>query len=146
LRFGADLKDKVLRSMAAGVSCVGTHEAFSGIAGLPDALTNDCIAETAADLAAVIVRMHRDAAVNAGCAELGMAHVQDNYNAARIDALMRELAEPALRCYQTTHDRAVSDSRVLSFHDQLAGRTRSLSKRQEKAATTLVFGGRASAY
>jgi hypothetical protein len=115
------------------------------MAGLPDALANDCIAKTADDLAAAIVRMHRDTAMNARCVELGMTHVQETYSTECIDALMRELAEPALRGYQTARDRAVSDSRVLSFHDRLAGRARSLSKRQEKAATTLVFGGRASA-
>jgi glycosyltransferase involved in cell wall biosynthesis len=35
LRFGDGLKDKVLRSMAAGLPCVGTPEAFSG---MPDTL------------------------------------------------------------------------------------------------------------
>ena len=31
LRFGAGIKDKVLRSMAAGLPCVGTAEAFRGM-------------------------------------------------------------------------------------------------------------------
>src|SRR5262249_12750446 len=35
LRFGAGLKDKVLRSMGAGLPCVGTSEAFKGMQELP---------------------------------------------------------------------------------------------------------------
>ena len=60
LRFGAGLKDKVLRSMAAGLPCIGTPEAFDGMQGLPEAISNFCQRDTASGLATAIVRMHRD--------------------------------------------------------------------------------------
>ena len=90
LRFGAGLKDKVVRSMGAGVPCVGTSEAFEGMPQLPRLLQQDCIRDTAHALAAAIVRMHRDEACNAGCAAAGLAYVAATYNQPRIDALMRE--------------------------------------------------------
>jgi glycosyltransferase involved in cell wall biosynthesis len=46
LRFGAGLKDKVLRSLAAGLPCVGTTEAFGGMTELPCAVTHMCVANT----------------------------------------------------------------------------------------------------
>jgi autotransporter passenger strand-loop-strand repeat protein len=96
LRFGAGLKDKVLRSMAAGLPCVGTSEAFSGMQELPATITNLCERANASDLATAIVRMHRDQAANASCAKAGLMYVGAFYNQSRIDALMRELAQPAL--------------------------------------------------
>jgi hypothetical protein len=142
LRFGAGLKDKVLRSMAARLPCVGTQEAFSGMARLPVALTKACIAEAAGDLAAAIVQMHEDEANNTRCAELGTAYLRENYGAARIDTLMQELAEPALRRYSAVHVRAASGIGVLSFRDALAARAQRIGERQDKAQKTLVFAGR----
>jgi O-antigen biosynthesis protein len=64
LRFGAGLKDKVLRSMAAGLPCIGTPDAFDGMQGLPEAISNFCRRDTASGLATAIVGMHRDEAAN----------------------------------------------------------------------------------
>jgi glycosyltransferase involved in cell wall biosynthesis len=64
LRFGAGLKDKVLRSMAAGLPCIGTPEAFDGMQELPEAISNFCRRDTASGLATAIVGMHRDEAAN----------------------------------------------------------------------------------
>ncbi|MBV9628264.1 MAG: Hint domain-containing protein [Xanthobacteraceae bacterium] len=100
LRFGAGLKDKVLRSMAAGLPCFGTAEAFSGMPELPAEIVSMCQRETAPDLAAAIVAMHRHEEVNAHCANLGLNYVAEFYNRARVDALMRELVEPALARYR----------------------------------------------
>jgi hypothetical protein len=96
LRFGAGLKDKALRSMAAGLPCVGTSEAFDGMQGLPVAITDACRRDTAAGLAAAIIRMHRDEAANGSCAQTGLKYIGAFYNEARVNALIRELAQPAL--------------------------------------------------
>jgi microcystin-dependent protein/glycosyltransferase involved in cell wall biosynthesis len=96
LRFGAGLKDKVLRSMAAGLPCVGTSEAFDGMQGLPAPITDDCRRDTAPDLAAAIIRMHCDEAANASCAQTGLEYIEAFYNEARVNTLIRELAQPAL--------------------------------------------------
>jgi hypothetical protein len=112
LRFGAGLKDKVLRSMAAGVPCIGTAEAFSGMPELPAEIVSMCQGESAPDLAAAIVAMHYNAEANARCADRGLSYVAEFYNQARIDALMRELAEPALARYRA---RTRSGCKVLQF-------------------------------
>jgi Glycosyl transferases group 1 len=114
LRFGAGLKDKVLRSMAAGLPCIGTPEAFSGMQELPATITTPCKRENASELATAIVRMHLDEAANASCARAGLMYVAAFYNQSRIDALMRELAQPAL---DRRKSRTLSRSgvRVLNF-------------------------------
>jgi hypothetical protein len=114
LRFGAGLKDKVLRSMAAGLPCIGTPEAFSGMEGLPATISNNCQAEAASDLAAAIVRMQRDPAGNARCAAVGLDYIAAFYNRARIDALIREMAQPALDHYRARTSRR-SGGAVLQF-------------------------------
>jgi hypothetical protein len=53
LGFGAGLKDKVLRSMAAGLPCIGTAEAFSGMAELPMDIVSMCQSESYASQLAV---------------------------------------------------------------------------------------------
>jgi len=63
LRFGAGLKDKVLRSMAAGLPCVGTSEAFAGMQGLPVAITGACRRDTAPRFG----RGHRQDALRRSC-------------------------------------------------------------------------------
>jgi glycosyltransferase involved in cell wall biosynthesis len=114
LRFGAGLKDKVLRSMAAGLPCIGTPEAFSGMQGLPATISNDCEAQTASDLAAAIVRMHREQEANARCAAVGLDYIAAFYNRARIDALIGEMAQPALDHYRARTNRG-SGCAVLQF-------------------------------
>jgi glycosyltransferase involved in cell wall biosynthesis len=114
LRFGAGLKDKVLRSMAAGVPCVGTAEAFRGMRGVPVAITNTCQRETASELAAAIVRMHRDEKANTGCAQAGLSYVTEGYNASRIHGLIREITQPALRG-PLAKARTPSDFKLLEF-------------------------------
>jgi glycosyltransferase involved in cell wall biosynthesis len=117
LRFGAGLKDKVLRSMAAGLPCVGTAEAFRGMHDVPIAITNTCQRETASELALAIVRMHRDEKGNAGCAEAGLRYIADRYNLSRINTLIREITQPA-RAAHRARGRARSDCRVLEFGGQ----------------------------
>ena len=114
LRFGAGLKDKVLRSMAAGLPCVGTAEAFRGMHDLPVAITNMCQRETASELAAAIVGMHCDENANTGCATTGMGYVADGYNLSHINALIREITQPALARHRAKV-RVRSDCRVLEF-------------------------------
>jgi glycosyltransferase involved in cell wall biosynthesis len=114
LRFGAGLKDKVLRSMAAGLPCVGTSEAFDGMQGVPGAITDACRRDTAPGLAAAIVRMYCDEAANISFAQTGLEYVSAFYNEARINALIRELAQPALHRFRArAKSRSVCD--VLHF-------------------------------
>jgi glycosyltransferase involved in cell wall biosynthesis len=115
LRFGAGLKDKVLRSMAAGLPCVGTSEAFDGMQGLPRAITDTCRRDTAAGLAAAIVRMHCDEAANTNCAQAGLEYIGAFYNEARVNALMRELAQPALDRFRAKAKSKSTGSEVLHF-------------------------------
>src|SRR5262249_31769458 len=99
LRFGAGLKDKVLRSMGAGLPCIGTPEAFSGMPRLPSLIRRDCQRVTAGDLAAAIVALHRDEVANVNCAQAGMSYVDFFYSRSHVDGLIRELVQPALdRC------------------------------------------------
>jgi glycosyltransferase involved in cell wall biosynthesis len=114
LRFGAGLKDKVLRSMAAGLPCIGTAEAFSGMPELPVDITDVCQREIASDLAAAIVAMHRQEEANARCADRGLSYVAEFYKQARIDALIRDLARPALARYHARM-RPQSNCTILHF-------------------------------
>lgn len=116
LRFGAGLKDKVLRSMGAGLPCIGTPEAFKGMQGLPSAITADCQWDTAADLAAAIVRMHRDEVADTRCAQAGLGYVDAMYNKSRIDRLITEMAQPAFDRFQAKR-RSTSGCMVLNFDD-----------------------------
>jgi glycosyltransferase involved in cell wall biosynthesis len=114
LRFGAGLKDKVLRSMAAGLPCVGTAEAFRGMHALPVAITNTCQRETASDLAAAIVHMHCDEKANTGCAQAGLSYVADGYNLSRVNGLIRDIAQPAFDSHRA-RTRTRSEHTVLEF-------------------------------
>jgi autotransporter passenger strand-loop-strand repeat protein len=96
LRFGAGLKDKVLRSMGADLPCVGTPEAFGGMPALPNVIATLCNGEHASDLAAAIVRLHRDEAAYRACAHAGLEYVAEFYSRSRVDALMRDVTRPAL--------------------------------------------------
>ena len=100
MRFGAGVKDKVLRSLGAGLPCVGTALAFEGMPQLPAALAKHCMHETASGLAAAIVRMHCENATNASCADAGLNYVDVHYNKADVNALMRQVAQPALESHR----------------------------------------------
>ena len=91
LTFGAGVKGKVLESLAAGIPCACTPIAAEGL-DLPAAL-QAVIAETPADLAQVIRRLHTDEAFNADCARVGLAYVAKALSEGRLDALMREVAQ-----------------------------------------------------
>jgi hypothetical protein len=81
---------------------------------LPVTISNDCQAQTAFDLAAAIVTLHRNGAANARCAEAGLDYIATSYKQTRIDALVREMAEPALNHYRARTGRR-SDCAVLQF-------------------------------
>ena len=115
LRFGAGLKDKVLRSMAAGLPCVGTSEAFDGMQGLPAAIVDVCRRDTALGLASAIVRMHYDEAANASCAHTGLEYIGAFHNETRVNALIREIAQPALDRFRAKAKSKSSGCEVLHF-------------------------------
>ncbi len=115
LRFGAGLKDKVLRSMAAGVPCMGTSEAFNGMQELPGAITSICRRDSASGLAAAIVRLHRDEAANTSCSQAGLNYIRACYNETRIDALIREITEPALDRFRAKAKAKSPACEVLQF-------------------------------
>jgi glycosyltransferase involved in cell wall biosynthesis len=138
LRFGAGLKDKVLRSMAAGLPCIGTTEAFKGMQELPSTITNDCRRDTAADLAAAIVRMHRDEAANLSCAQTSMRYVGAFYNRSRIDGLIQEMAQPAFERYRA-RSRSRSESMVLNFGDIHRQPSATVGTRAQPTAKRVAF-------
>jgi O-antigen biosynthesis protein len=140
LRFGAGLKDKVLRSLAAGLPCVGTTEAFRGMVDLPCAVTHMCIADTPSELAAAIVQMHRDEVANTRCAAAGLEYVRANYNKSRIDALTRALVRPALERHRNGSDAARSTSTVLSFADAVSKQIDGVNHFDAMRSRRLVFG------
>ena len=115
LRFGAGLKDKVLRSMAAGLPCIGTSEAFNGMQGLPGAITSVCRRDTAPGLAAAVVSMHRDETANTRCSQAGLSYIGAFYNEARVDALIREVAQPALDRFRARVKSKTLACEVLQF-------------------------------
>lgn len=88
LRFGAGLKGKVLTSLAAGLPCVGTPCAFEGM-DVPAAL-GSLAASDPAGIAANILRIHRDEALNAAIAVEGLAYIEARCAPAQVDALLAE--------------------------------------------------------
>lgn len=78
LRFGAGIKGKVLEAMARGVPVVGTPLAFEGLAirSGDDALP----AETPADFAAAIRRLHEDDDLWRRLSSRGQRFVADGYS------------------------------------------------------------------
>ena len=113
LRFGAGLKDKVLRSLAAGLPCIGTPEALRGMQALPAAITDMCQGKTASELAEAIVRLHQHERANAASAQIGLSYIGEFYNQSRIDDLMQAIARPALDRRRAA--RPKSDCEVLNF-------------------------------
>jgi glycosyltransferase involved in cell wall biosynthesis len=90
LRFGAGLKGKVLDSLAAGIPCVCSPMAAEGMDLPPD--LSSLVADTPAALATVILRLHDDAADNAGLAASGLVWVRRALSGARIDATLAPAA------------------------------------------------------
>lgn len=84
LRYGAGVKGKVISSLAAGVPCAMTPIAAEGME-LPRALGLS-MAEDAEGLAAVIRRLHDDAAFNAEQAAAGLDYVAAQLAPDAIDA------------------------------------------------------------
>ena len=86
LRYGAGLKGKVLDSLAAGLPCLCSPMAAEGM-DLPEPLT-PLIATTAADMAASILRLHRDEAEYIEMRDAGLAWIGEHFSPARIDAAL----------------------------------------------------------
>jgi glycosyltransferase involved in cell wall biosynthesis len=116
LRFGAGLKDKVLRSLAAGLPCIGTPEALRGMHALPAAITNMCQGKIASELAAAIVRLHQHERANTACAQIGLSYIGEFYNQSRIDDLMQEIVRPVLDRQRAA--RPKPDCKVLNFGER----------------------------
>jgi hypothetical protein len=159
LRFGAGVKDKVVRSLAAGSPCVGTPSAFDGMPQLPGVLLRRCLRNTARGLAEAIVAMHRDEERNIRCSQAGLDYVNANFNASRIDALIEEIARPALdrhradRCsgsippsghgaIDEAPGEAGSEANIVRFGKAPRGRQpdQKIAKRQaEPTITSIIF-------
>ena len=90
LTFGAGLKGKVLDSLAAGIPCACTSIAAEGMDWPP--VLQAMVGDGAEALAAVILRLHGDPALNAACGEAGRAFVEAAMSEARVDAAMRKAA------------------------------------------------------
>lgn len=83
LRYGAGLKGKVLQSLAAGVPCVCSTAAAEGM-DLPPGL----MGRSAAEIAALILRLHNDAKENARTRTAGRAFLKRGFRPEVIDAGM----------------------------------------------------------
>ena len=95
LTFGAGIKAKVLDSMAAGIPCVMTPIAAEGL-DLPP-LLRGLVATDAANLAALVRRVHDDAALNQAVSAAGLAFVRTTCGERRVDRALRGAAGlPAL--------------------------------------------------
>jgi hypothetical protein len=138
LRFGAGLKDKVLRSMAAGLPCVGTSGAFDGMQGLPGAITDVCRRDTAPGLADGIIRMHCDEAANASCAQTGREYIGAFYNEARVNALICEVAQPALDRFRAKA-KSKSACEVLQFAPAPRPAERTIATQAGSSERRIVF-------
>jgi glycosyltransferase involved in cell wall biosynthesis len=95
LRYGAGVKGKVLTSLAAGIPCVMSPVAAEGM-DLPTALTA-AIGDTAADIAAHIVRLHTDDAAAQDVAASGLAMIRERFNEAHVAAALYPAIE---QCFQ----------------------------------------------
>jgi O-antigen biosynthesis protein len=86
LRYGAGLKGKVLDSLAGGIPCVCLPMAAEGM-DLPHALA-PLVAETPRAVAATILRLHGDAEACAGLVASGLAFIESDFGAPRVDAAL----------------------------------------------------------
>jgi autotransporter passenger strand-loop-strand repeat protein len=89
------VKGKVIDSLASGVPCVMTPIGAEGL-DLPGALEG-CIAATAEQIAAAILRLHNDEKANAAGRAAGLGYIEEVFSEARLDALMLTVLGPAIR-------------------------------------------------
>jgi hypothetical protein len=82
LRYGAGVKGKVLASWAARVPCVMTPVASEGLA-LPPRLQN-CVGKDADELAARIVQLHGDKALNHAAGKVGVDVIRHDWSEAAV--------------------------------------------------------------
>ena len=86
LRFGAGIKGKVLTSLASRTPCVMTPVAAEGLA-LPPVLRG-LVAQDAAGLASLIVRLHGDGALVRAAARAGAAFMRHSCSEAAVSTAM----------------------------------------------------------
>lgn len=108
LNFGAGVKAEILASLAAGAPCVCTPPAAEGL-DLPAELQG-LVAESAADLADLVVRLHQDEAMNSTCSAAGLAYVAEHLSEPKLDAALRVAAGlPASRAQLSNAELAGDD-------------------------------------
>jgi glycosyltransferase involved in cell wall biosynthesis len=89
LSYGAGVKGKVLESLAAGTPCVCTPVAAEGLE-LPEILRG-CVAESAADIAAIIQKVHGQKKLNQACQAAGLDYIASHFAADQVDQLMSKV-------------------------------------------------------
>jgi hypothetical protein len=85
-RADAGPAGSVVASLSAGVPCVGIAAAFEALT-LPEPLRG-CVADDVAALAALVCRLHADAAANDEYAEAGLRFVAESFSPEAIDRRM----------------------------------------------------------
>ncbi len=93
LNFGAGIKGKVIESLAAGIPCICTPLAAEGL-DFPKAL-EDCVADSATGLAALICDLHENEAANEACSRAGLDYVAAIFSDEVLDAGMCRVLGPA---------------------------------------------------
>lgn len=83
LSYGAGVKGKVLESLAAGVPCVCTPVAAEGL-DWPEIL-GGCVAESAADVAAIIQKVHGQKKLNEACRAAGLDYIASHFAVDQVD-------------------------------------------------------------
>jgi glycosyltransferase involved in cell wall biosynthesis len=86
LRYGAGVKGKVLDSLAGGIPCVCLPMAAEGM-DLPGTLA-PLVADTPHAVAATILRLHDNEEACAGLAASGLAFIESDFGAPRVDAAL----------------------------------------------------------
>jgi tetratricopeptide (TPR) repeat protein len=117
LAFGAGIKGKVLESLRAGVPCVCTPIAAEGLA-LPPELQEQ-VAESNEALAAAILRMHDDEAVNARCSRAGLDYIEAGFSEEKLDALMRRAVAPAVGAPSVAADASEAGESVARLEEDV---------------------------
>ena len=93
LRFGAGIKGKVLSSLAAGIPCAMTSLAAEGMPLGP--VLRPLVAADAAGLAALLVRLHGDAAAQEILRAAGLAMVRRHFTPAGVAKALAAALAPA---------------------------------------------------
>jgi hypothetical protein len=88
LRFGAGAKCKVLESFANATPCVMSENAADGLLLAPS--LRSLVADDAAGLAALILRLHGDARAHRAASAAGLAMIRDSYSADGVEAALQE--------------------------------------------------------